>query len=175
VTGPFAIKPARELLDEAFLARWRDRETLAPLPRAVLGAVLSRFAEAGGPLPVGAVAALLPAESGPALEGAVTALDDKDLVVVREGTIVLAYPFSALPTAFSVVLPGRRPRWAVCAVDALGVAPLLRLPVTIRSSCHHCREPLALEVRPDGPVGGDGIMVWVGQRGAVREKAYDSL
>jgi hypothetical protein len=45
----------------------------------------------------------------------------------------------------------------------------------VRARCHHCDEPLELRVEPAGPVGGDGVMAWVGDRGDLRGKACTSL
>jgi hypothetical protein len=47
--------------------------------------------------------------------------------------------------------------------------------VTVRSRCHHCGDGFALEVTPEGPVGGDGLMAWVGERRDLRGKACTSL
>ena len=48
--------------------------------------------------------------------------------------------------------------------------------VEIRSRCHHCGEPLALESTPQGArPEGSGIMLWVGQRTGARCKVADSL
>jgi hypothetical protein len=89
--------------------------------------------------------------------------------------VVLAYPWSGTPTAFVAELDGGRERWACCAIDALGLAPMLGRPVTVRARCHHCDEKLRLRVEPTGPVGGDGVMAWVGDRGDLRGKACTSL
>lgn len=171
----FEVKRAEDLLDAEFIAKWRDRRTLEPFTWTVLQAVLDQFVEAEGPVLVEALSGRLPAHGFTAIREAVAQLDEKDLVVLHNGEIAVAYPFSGTPTAFRLVLPDARDRYAVCAIDALGVAPLLRQPTTIRSHCHHCREPLEIHVRPDGPAGPAEIMVWVGERGEIRKKAYTSL
>ena len=104
------------------------------------------------------------------------ALDEDDLIRIQDGCIDMAYPFSALPTPWMVRLPGGQERFACCAVDALGIAPMIGGRVDIRSRCHHCGEPLALWSTPDGagPEGSE-IMLWVGQRADVRCKVADSL
>ena len=163
----FEIKKADELLDAEFIAKWRDRQAIDAQARAVLRAILDRFIADGRPVRVSE----FPAE----VHEAIARLDEKDLVLVRDGRIELAYPFSGAPTAFAVTLLDGRTRYAVCAVDALGIPPLLGQPVLIRSSCHHCGEPLELRVSPDGPVAGGEIMVWVGKRGDPRQKACASI
>lgn len=171
----FVVKLAEELMDEEFTAKWRDRQSIGPLPRIVLGAVLAELVATGEPVTIESVTTRLPGYARGDVEAAVWTLDDKDMVVVREGRIMLAYPFAAAPTPFAVTFPDGRVRYAVCAIDALGVAPMLGQPVTIRAVCYHCQETLALEVHPDGPRGAEQVMVWVGDRGALREKAFSSL
>lgn len=167
MTRLFEVKSAAELLDAEFIAKWQDRRTIDPEARSVYRAILDRFIADGGPVRVED----FPAEA----RAAVTRLDEKDLVLVQDGQVTVAYPFSITPTAFRVVPADRGERYAVCAIDALGVPVLLDQPVTIHSRCHHCREPLDLRVKPDGPVGDPDVMVWVGERGDIRRKAFSSL
>ncbi len=93
------------------------------------------------------------------------------------GQIDLAYPFSASPTAFVVDIgQGRGERYVCCAVDALGIAPMLGRRTRIRSRCHHCAMPMELSVEPSGPgPAAEGVMVWVGQRAEDDRRACDSL
>ena len=67
--------------------------------------------------------------------------------------IVMANPFSGVPTAFRVHSDGRS--WfANCAWDALGIPAALHVDGSIRSSCADCGDALELEVRdmrPDDP------------------------
>jgi len=88
----------------------------------------------------------------------------------------LAYPFSAIPTLFVVRVRGGQERYTCCAIDALGIAPMLGQPVEIRSQCHDCGIPLTFSVDPDGPgPGADGVMLWLGKRADDRCRAVDSL
>ena len=57
-----------------------------------------------------------------------------------------------------------RARYACCAIDALGLAPMLGRRVGIRARCHDCDDPLALDIGPTGPAGGEEMLVWVGRR-----------
>lgn len=59
------------------------------------------------------------------------------------------YPFSPNPTPHVLIIEGQR-RYAMCAVDALGIAKMLDQRVTIESRCVTCGAPLRLVVRPDG-------------------------
>ena len=165
MSAPFPRRTAAELMDVAFLAKWADRAALSPAARTALGEILDRFVADGVPLEIATL-------RNP---GAVAELDERDLVYTSDGCIVLAYPWSGTPTPFVTVLPGGRERWACCAIDALGVPAMLRQPVTVRTACHHCAERLELSVTPAGPVGGDGVMAWVGERGNLRGKACTAL
>jgi hypothetical protein len=163
--APFPRRTAAELMDATFLARWADRAALGPAARAALGEILERFVADGASLEI---ATLRHA-------GAVAELDERDLVYVSGGRVVLAYPWSGTPTAFVAVLADGRERWTCCAIDALGVSAMLGQPVTVRASCHHCDEPIELAVTPDGPVAAGGVMAWVGERGDLRGKACTAL
>jgi len=175
VKRSFVLKAAEELMDEEFAAKWRDRQRIGRLPRIVLGTVLTELLSTGQPVTLDTVVAALRHHARADVEQAVWTLDEKDMIVVRDDRIVLAYPFTAAPSAFTLLLPDGRIRYAVCAVDALGVAAMLGQPVKIRSVCYHCQERLELAVQPDGPRGGHDVMVWVGERAALRARACTSL
>ncbi len=54
------------------------------------------------------------------------------------GEILVAYPFSARPRGHSVLIDGTRRVEAMCAIDALGIAPMLELPIEVTS-----RDPIS--------------------------------
>lgn len=150
------IKTADELVDAELEARWAARR--AAREDKLLQRILRMFVERGAPIGV--------AEIRGAVPDALARLDEEDLILLRDGRVELAYPFSGLPTPFLVILPDGRERYACCAIDALGIAPMLGLPVRIQASCHHCRGPLEFFAGADGPDrDAEGIMVWVGKRG----------
>jgi hypothetical protein len=138
--------------------------------------ILRTFLERGGPIPVEDIVAGTGDSRPGAVHDALVGLDDDDLIRVRAGQIDLAYPFASAPTPFRLRLSGARDRYACCATDALGIAPMVGEPVEVTSSCHHCREPLKFAATPHG-VGRDaeGVMVWFGKRGDEQCKAFDSL
>ncbi|MGH7309503.1 MAG: organomercurial lyase [Candidatus Rokuibacteriota bacterium] len=151
-------------------ARWAARQQ--PLVRLIL----RTFLEQGGPIPVEDVIAASPDGHVGMIHDALVALDDEDLIRVRAGQIDIAYPFSAAPTPFRLRLSGGRERYACCALDALGIAPMVGEPMEISSQCHHCGDPLEFSATPDRPgPEAEGIMVWFGQRGDERCKVADSL
>ena len=67
------------------------------------------------------------------------------------GTIVAPYPFALEETGVAVRLDGENV-WhpVMCAVDALGIAPMLGQVVHIRSHCRQTGQPISISVRPTG-------------------------
>ncbi len=170
----FEIKTAEELVDPELEARWtRRRESRQG---DVLRSILPAFADRGGPILVAEVQHAFADWPPEGIREELRALDQEDLILLHEEEIRLAYPFSALPTAFLVRLEDGRERYACCAIDALGMAPMIGQRIEIRTRCHHCGAPLALSATPEGPgPEAAGVMVWVGERTAACGKVADSL
>ena len=138
--------------------------------------ILRTFLERGGPIPVEDIVAGSPGSRAEAVHDALVALDDDDLIRISAGQIDVAYPFSGGPTPFRLHLSGARERYACCATDALGIAPMIGEPVEITSSCHHCGQPLKFAATPHAVgLDAEGMMVWFGKRGDEQCKAFDSL
>ncbi|MEU5991943.1 alkylmercury lyase family protein [Spirillospora sp. NPDC047418] len=66
------------------------------------------------------------------------------------GGIRAAYPFSAAPTAHIVQIAGGLQVYAMCAVDALGIAAMLHAQVRIRSADPGTGTPVTVTVPADG-------------------------
>jgi hypothetical protein len=161
------IKTAEEFRSLDSLERQASRRTARETP--LLQRILRHFADHGGRVSLAEIVAAFP-ESPPAtIRDTVIALNNDDLVRVRDGHVDIAYPFSATPTPFLVQLTTGDKRYACCAMDALGMAPMLGQQVEIRSRCHHCGTPLNFLVGPHGP-GPDahGLMLWFGKGGDER-------
>jgi hypothetical protein len=80
------------------------------------------------------------------------------LVVQPEsGEILMAPPFSAVPTPF-LVETSRHASYANCAWDAFGVSVTLTEPALVRSACGCCGEAMTLQVAHDHPPAGDGVI-----------------
>ena len=157
------IKTADELMALDLEDRWRARR--AGRETQVSRQVLRAFLDRGGPIPVEDIAAAFRETPAAAIHQALAALDHDDLLRVRDGQIDVAYPFTASPTPFVIRLPGGAERFACCATDALGIAPMIGHAVEIRSRCHHCQEPMEFAASPDGPgPGASGVMLWIGTR-----------
>jgi hypothetical protein len=113
------------------------------LHRAIL---LGMIAKGGIPSPDAlAAAAGLPVGDVPARLQTLARADYLALDVA--GRVRCLYPFSPAPTPHVVVL-GHERRFAMCSIDALGVAAMLGRVVTIEGSCARCGEVIRLDVEP---------------------------
>ena len=112
--------------------------------RAVHQAVLRSFAAAGrAPGP-----ALLDQAAAPYGAAQVLAeLADGDFLCLDQaGQITAAYPFSAAATPHRVEIAGGASAYAMCAIDALGIAPMAGSRVVIRSADPSTGEPITVTV-----------------------------
>jgi hypothetical protein len=94
-----------------------------------------------------------------------SALEQKGFLVRdrRTNTIRAAYPLSIRPTHYRVTLKdtGQR-RYAMCAVDALGVGPLFGVAVVVDAECPHCGRSIRIHVEESQIVAvkPTGVVVW---------------
>jgi hypothetical protein len=154
----------------------RQAARRAARQQPLMRVILETFVHRGGPIAVEDIIASLTDGRAQAVRDALLALDDEDLIRVRTDQIDIAYPFSAVPTPFQVRLSGGRDRYACCAMDALGIAPMVGETIAIKSQCYHCGAPLAFSATPGGPTpDSQGVMVWFGKRSDERCKVADSL
>ena len=110
--------------------------------------ILRGFATSGRPSrsQLDAAAARLGANPNSAL----ATLAREDLIHVdAAGEIVVAYPFSGRPTSHRVRFPGGHEAYAMCAIDALGVAPMVGQAVAIASRDPLTGEDVHVRVAPD--------------------------
>src|SRR5947207_12603531 len=98
---------------------------------AALHAVWRHFMDHGGPVPLEAVEQSAATESSVDVREAIKALDEADLVLLQDGVIQFAYPFTTEPNTFAVELPGGVIRDACCSIDALGLAPRPAAPIRV--------------------------------------------
>jgi hypothetical protein len=125
------------------------RSRLSDSERALYFWVLRGFAERGTPTreELGRKAEQLGLE----LEPALATLRREDLVHLGDGgEITVAYPFSGVPTAHRVRFPDGQEAFAMCAIDALGIAPMLDQPIEITSHDPLSDEPFRAHLSPDG-------------------------
>jgi hypothetical protein len=83
---------------------------------------------------------------------AMVTLDSHDLVHRDPvtGAIAVAYPFSSRPTAHRVRLAQGVEVFAMCAIDALGIAFMLDTPAMVLSTDPGTNEPIEVSVKPTG-------------------------
>ncbi len=75
----------------------------------------------------------------------------------ESGEVLMAEPFSAVPTAFEVAC-GERRYWGNCIWDALGIPALLGLDAEVRTSCPDCGETLTLTVADGELMPASGVV-----------------
>jgi Alkylmercury lyase len=118
---------APERFGSARLTRLNDEE------RTLYRWILASFARGGRP----AVDELcdLASNLGLEVEGVLDLFAKLDLVHhdPTTGEVLVAYPFSARPRGHSVLIDSTHRVEAMCAIDALGIASMLELPIEITS------------------------------------------
>ena len=84
--------------------------------------------------------------------GVVQGLEAAHHLKLLPGTqrILMAFPFSAIATPFQVFALGRT-YFANCAWDAVGFHAMLGESIRIASYCHHCAEPITVELSKGHP------------------------
>jgi len=118
--------------------------------RAVHQQVLRSFAATGRP-PAAAGLAETAARYATTADAVLAALHAEDFLQLDAGEqICAAYPFSAAPTPHRVDLDGGPRVYAMCAIDALGIAAMTHTAVTITSADPHTGGPVTITVHGDG-------------------------
>ena len=129
-----SVEQLRAVLQPAdVLSAWRRRALpMDPAERSAHQAILRAFATGGRP--------------GPGISADVLRrLHDVDAIQLGpDGGIAVAYPFSATPTRHRVRIADRYDVYAMCAVDALGIAPMLSEDAVIESTDITTGEPITV-------------------------------
>jgi hypothetical protein len=114
---------------------------------AVRKAILTTFADEGHAPSVQDLARALGLPFASVLAACRT-LAVADLIVWQDATtqIASAYPFSGSQTAHQVFLGGHTIRYAMCAIDALGIPFMLGQGAGIRSACFYCHTPVTMDI-----------------------------
>src|SRR5207245_2407907 len=102
------------------------------------------------------------------VDDAAATLAREDLVHLdKNGGVAVAYPFSGRPTAHEVRFENGGQVHAMCAIDALGIAPMFDQPIEISS-----RDPLSGDdVRAQLTASGEGT--WQPESAVVVAGAID--
>ena len=105
----------------------------------------------------GVTAAALGRDSGEVV-AAFRRLAERHVLVLQEGSdeILMANPFSAVPTPFQVEAGGRT-YWGNCLWDALGILAMLKQDGRVVTGCGDCNAALALAVRDGALVDSPGV------------------
>lgn len=85
--------------------------------------------------------------------------ENRMLVVQPGGEILMAGPFSAVPTPFQVTT-NTFSTYANCIWDSLGIPAMIKGDAVIHTNCADCGEQATLRVR-DGRFTGSGFMHFV--------------
>jgi hypothetical protein len=83
--------------------------------------------------------------------------DGRALVLQSSGEILMAEPFSAVPTAFYVEV-GDRAWWGNCIWDALGIPAMLKADARVVTACGCCNDAMSVEVCNGSLVNASGIV-----------------
>jgi hypothetical protein len=126
------------------LSAWRARAMPPdPVEAAVHQLVLRHFATTGHP-PTAEDLAATTAGSGRTSDEVLAALHDLDAIRLEQGRIEVAYPFSAHPTRHRVHIATGTDVYAMCAIDALGIAPMLNTDAHIDSTDQTTGHPVRI-------------------------------
>ena len=92
-----------------------------------------------------------------AVRSAVAALAEAHALVLQpDGEILMANPFSAVPTGFEVIMDGKR-WWGNCIWDSLGIISAVGGEGDVHTACGCCGLAMQLQIR-HGAIVGDGIV-----------------
>jgi hypothetical protein len=79
---------------------------------------------------------------------ALLSLESQRLLTLLPGTerILMAHPFSAIATPFSVATANGHRYFANCAWDAIAFHVMLQEDISLTSFCHHCGRPVDIQL-----------------------------
>ncbi|HLZ56428.1 MAG TPA: organomercurial lyase [Ktedonosporobacter sp.] len=98
------------------------------------------------------------ATSLPAVQDACRRLaEGRALVLQSNGEILMAEPFSAVPTAFYVEV-GTSAWWGNCIWDALGIPAMLKADARIVTACGCCNDAMTIEISKGSLINPSGIV-----------------
>lgn len=94
-----------------------------------------------------------------AIKASYARLAEAHMLVLQHdsGEVLMANPFSAVPTAFRVEAAGKA-WWGNCIWDALGVAAMTGTDCKILASCPDCGEAMSLAVERSQLLPAEGIV-----------------
>jgi hypothetical protein len=100
------------------------------------------------------------------VDAAVECLIERGTLVVEpeSGKIAGARGLSLTETPHRLILDGQ-PRYAFCAVDAVGIPAALAVAARVESHCYYCKAPLGVTLE-DGAIteAPPGVVIWAVER-----------
>jgi hypothetical protein len=93
------------------------------------------------------------------------------LALDANGQIACLYPFSVTPSPHVVIVSSKR-RFAMCAIDALGIPAMLGRELAVEGCCAICGAAIALRVRPGANVTAAPATTMVAARRDEAEPAF---
>jgi hypothetical protein len=128
------------------------------LDQRVRQAVYTEVLASGG-VPSSAVLAAALASELSGVKAALRRLADAHVLVLQpDGEILMAPPFSAVPTPFLVTAGDGWQTYGNCIWDALGVLAMKGVDGWIRSACGCCGQAMEVEVRDGAPQAAEGVL-----------------
>lgn len=133
-----------------------EQEKIA-LDKVVRGHVYDFVMREGLPPTIAEAASVLSRSPGE-LRDSFLRLADGHILVLQKGSgeILMANPFSAVPTPF-LVKAGGRSYYGNCIWDAMGIPAMLKQDATIEASCGCCSTAMNLHVTDGSPGQARGI------------------
>jgi hypothetical protein len=97
-------------------------------------------------------------ELGDVVKPALRRLHDAHALVLEPDRteILMANPFSAVPTPYRVEAGGRS-WYGNCAWDAFGIPAALDVDGHVSSACPDCGEPIEIDIRDAGAIPGEHV------------------
>jgi hypothetical protein len=122
------------------------------------GYIYRLTSERGVPPSIGELATTTSASEDD-IRAALARLQQARMLVLQpiSGEVLMAPPFSAVPTSFLVESP-RHTAYANCVWDAIGVPITIQEPAHIITACGCCGEAMMIFAEPDGPPDSEGLI-----------------
>jgi len=114
---------------------------------------------ASGRVPSSSALAATLANDVSAVQTALVRLADAHVLVLQpDGEILMAPPFSAVPTPFLVTADDGWQTYGNCIWDALGVLAMKGVDGRIESACGCCGQAMEVDVRDGAPREAEGVL-----------------
>ena len=112
-----------------------------------------------GKIPTAAETAYSLGQTGDEIGASFQRLAEAHILVLQKGRgeILMANPFSAIPTPFVVTTAGGTSFYANCIWDAMGVPAMLGRAALIEASCGCCSTAMTVEIKNRSVVNPKGI------------------